>query len=98
MQIVLERRAEIALRSLGSTERKQIARSLELLSEADLPMLMGSHRIRKLATGFSAKSLFVYRGSPTLRLVLSFENDVCKIEDIVDHDRLDRPAFSGGRQ
>ncbi len=98
MQVILERRAEIALRSLGSIERKQIERSLEFLSEADLRTLMDSHRIRKLATGFSAKALFVYRGNSKLRLVLSFENDVCKIEDVVDHDRLNRLAFGGGRK
>jgi hypothetical protein len=88
MHIVVQRRAEIALRSLGKLEQKQITRALAELSAANRTRL--NRKLHSLAKSLSDKKLFVYRASPKLRLILSFEGDVCTIEDVVDHDRLDR--------
>ena len=94
MKIIVQRRAEIALRSLQKSEQKQIARALDELSKADRKLLYGSPKIHKLAAGYSNKNLFIYKGTTKLRLILSLTNDSCILEDIVDHDRLDRLSVS----
>jgi mRNA-degrading endonuclease RelE of RelBE toxin-antitoxin system len=96
MQLHIHRRAEISLRSLGAVEQKRIHRALaELAAEPKLPY--SSPKFQRLSTGFSGKKLYVYRASPRLRLILSLDADGCTIEDIVNHDRLDR-LFSERRQ
>ncbi len=96
MHIVIQRRAEIALRSLSKLEQKQIRRALDELSAADRRQL--NRKLYSLAKNLSDKKLFVYRGSPKLRLIVSFEDDVCTIEDIVDHRRLDRLGVKRGQE
>ena len=90
MQLRIERRAEIALRSLQKIEKKRIDRALNELLEFDQTTLRHSPKIHMLMSGISGSKLFVYRGSPKLRLVLSFEDETCVLEDIVDHERLGR--------
>lgn len=89
MQVVLQRRAEIAIRSLTGVEQKRIHRALAELSTEDRAFFSKSRKTYRLATGFSGKQLFAYRVGPNLRLILSFERDTCIIEDVVDHDRLE---------
>jgi hypothetical protein len=98
MQLRIERRAEIALRSLQKTEQKHVDRALSSLLASEVATVWHSHKIKPIATGFSGRKLFVYRGSPKLRLVLSFENDTCILEDVLDHDRLDRLVKRGGQK
>lgn len=98
MQILIQRRAEISLRSLGQVEQKQIARALDELTAADPTLLYKSPKLHKLTAGFSDKRLYVYRGSPKLRLILSFEGDTCTVEDVVDHHRLDRLTIKRGQE
>jgi hypothetical protein len=90
MQILIQHRAEISLRSLGKEEQKQIARALNKLTTEDPALLFKSPKLYKLNAGLSDKELYVFRGSPKLRLILSFEGDICTVEDVIDHDRLDR--------
>jgi hypothetical protein len=90
MYLRIERRAEIALRSLQKIEQKHIDRALNELLASDMATIRQSPKIHMLASGFSGRKLFVYRGSRKLRLVLSVDNETCVVEDIVDHDRLDR--------
>lgn len=96
MDVVLQRRAEIAFRSLGKLEQKQIARALAELSAADRRQV--NRKLRSLAKNLSDKRLFVYRGNAKLRLILSFEDGVCTVEDIVDHDRLERLSVKRGQE
>jgi hypothetical protein len=98
MLLRIQRRAEIALRSLEKLERSQISRALEQLTSTDRASLQSSSKLHKLASGFSGKKLFVYRGSFKLRLILSFEHDTCIIEDVVHHDRLDRLIAKWGQE
>jgi|GEM_PF-2526132 len=97
MNIFLQRRAEIALRSLDKIEQNRIIRSLSNIEAIDRVNLIQDPNIRKLATGFSGKKLYSYKGSPKLRLILSFEEDVCTVEDIIDHDRLGRLIAQRGQ-
>jgi len=90
MQIQIQRRAEIALRSLQKLERKQIDRALKELLASDRAALNSNLKFHLLASGFSDKKIAVYSGGPNLRLVLTFEDERCTLEDIVDHVRLDR--------
>lgn len=90
MHLRMERRAEIAFRSLQKTERKHVERALNELVSVDRATLQQSPKFYKLVTGFSGRKLFVYKASLKLRLVISFADDICVVEDIVDHDRLDR--------
>lgn len=98
MQLRIERRAEIALRSLQKFERKQIDRALNKLLAFDRATLSQSSKLHMLASGFSSRKLFVYRGSLKLRLVLAFDGDTCVLEDVVDHDRLDRLTKREGQE
>ncbi|WP_304511905.1 hypothetical protein [Desulfobacula sp.] len=98
MNISIQRRAEIALRSLDKIEQKRILRSLSAISAIDRVNFSQDPKFRKLATGFSGKKLYIYKGSQKLRLILSFEGDVCTVEDIVDHDRLSRLIAQSGQE
>ena len=98
MQLQIRHRAEIALRSLQKVERNKIERSLNELLASDRSSLNSNPKFRLVAAGFSGKKLAVYRGSTKLRLVLSFEDDTCILEDVVDHDRLDQLARRGEQE
>lgn len=98
MHLHIERRAEIALRSLQKTEQKHINRALKELLAFDQVTLRHSPKIHVLTSDLSGRKLFVYRGSPKLRLVLSFEGETCVLEDIVDHDRLGRLVKREGQE
>jgi hypothetical protein len=98
MQLRIERRAEVALRSLEKIEQRHISRSLNELLASDRATLTRSPKIHILSANQSGRKLFVYRGSPKLRLVLSFENETCVLEDIVDHDRLGKVIGREGQE
>jgi hypothetical protein len=86
MKVEMERRAEIALRSVDPSEQEQINRAVAALAAADREALFANPNLRRLGSP-SGEELYVYRGSPRLRLILSIDDDKCTIEDIVPHDR-----------
>lgn len=90
MRIQIQRRAEIALRSLQKPERRQIERALDELLAFDRAALKSDPKLQLIATGLSGKKIAVYRGGRKLRLVLTFQDETCTLEDVVHHDRLDR--------
>ncbi len=98
MQILIQHRAEISLRSLSKVEQNRIARALDEIKTADPTLLYRSPKLHRLNTGYSEKKLYVYRGSLNLRLILSFEDDTCTVEDVVDYDRLDRLTGKRGQE
>jgi hypothetical protein len=99
MLLIVERRAEIALRSLQPMERKRVERSLQELLTADRSELRGNPKFHALRSERSGKQLFVYVGTPKLRLIISFpDGDTCLVQDIVDHDRLDRLMRHEGQE
>ena len=89
MNLSMQSRAEIALRSLEKTEQNQVKRALSEISTFTLAELSQSSKFRILHVT-SGEKLYIYRGNQKLRLVLSVDSDRCMVEDIVDHDRVDR--------
>lgn len=96
MELNFKRRADIAFRSLQPSDRKPISRALEILESTDRSTLVENSKFRKLVSGLSSKKYFVYEASKNLRFVLSFENNICIIEDILDSERLSRMLNQGG--
>ena len=88
MKLVLQRRAEIALRSLGSVEQSHITRALDELRSATPSTLLRNPNLHRLVG--ASDQMYAYRGSPQMRLLLSLQGDTCVVEDIVTHDRLSR--------
>lgn len=97
MQVRLERRAEIAFRSLSPIEQRHIARAMDEISSASPEELRLSRKLHKVLAA-SGEGLYVFRGSQRLRLVLSIEGDSCTIEDVVDHDKLNRLLVKRGQR
>lgn len=96
MNLLFERRTEIAMRSLRGTDQKQVQRALHELQALEPKDIFHHHKIRKLAASLS-EPLYVYGGGIRLRLVLKIEGENCRIIDVVDHDRLDRLLQNGGQ-
>ena len=88
MDIIMQRRAKIALRSLEQNEQKQILKALEQIELTQSKDLFQIPQLKKLRN--LDENLYMYRGSHRLRLVLSIQGDVCIVEDILAHDKLDR--------
>ena len=86
MQVVKEQRADIMIRSLSKAQQNQINRSLSALSTTDAAELRPS--LPKLPTSRTDAEFFVYRGSPSLRLILSLSGDTWTVEDVIDKERL----------
>ena len=85
MIIQIQRRAEIAIRSLGRQEQLRINRAvqkLEATSRFDAQSILHLHKLNGMS------GLFVFRATPKIRMLLSFEGDVCTIEDLVTPDQL----------
>ena len=89
MNVVLHRRAEIALRSLERAERNRISRELDALETLGPADLRQSGKLWKLATP-SGEDLYSYTGSPQLSLVLSIEANAYVVQDVVARDRLNQ--------
>lgn len=98
MNLLLERRAEIALRSLRGTDQKQVQRALLELQALSPNEVFRHHKIHKFAAPLS-EPLYVYGGGGIrLRLILKISEAICQVVDIVDHDRLDRLLQDRGQR
>lgn len=75
---------------MGGDDQRQVERAMARIANAESKRDLVAGRLHRLVAGFSGRELFAYRGSNRLRLILSFEGDACTIEDIVDHDKLNR--------
>lgn len=85
MIVQIQRRAEVAIRSIGKQEQLRISRAIqkiEATSRLDAQSLL---HLKKLN---ATSGLFVFRATPKIRILLSFEGDVCTIEDLVTPDQL----------
>ncbi|MGF1541601.1 MAG: hypothetical protein ACFCU5_14315 [Pleurocapsa sp.] len=86
MDIVIQRRANIALHSLENSEQKQILKALERIKITPAKDLFQTLELKLKNLG---QNLYIYRGNYRLRLILSIKNDVCTVEDIIARDKLD---------
>ncbi len=96
MNVQLEDRAEIALRSLDPPERRQVEQAIQVLEKTDLSALNGSQKLKALKLP-STEKLYSFRASKMLRLILSAHPSQWIIEDIMGHDRLSRLLHSAER-
>jgi hypothetical protein len=85
----MQRRAEVALRSLDARDRDRVMGVISRLERSDFQELRDRGHVNKLRQA-PGVSLYVMRATNQLRVVLSFQNDRIIVEDIVPHDRLDR--------
>ncbi len=97
MDINIKRRAEIALRSLKRNEQRQILKALAQIESVEPKDLFKVPNLRKLRKQLG-ENLYSYRGNDRLRLVLSIQENVCTVEDIVSHDKLNRLVSNLGQQ
>ena len=98
MQIQIQRRAEIALRSLPPVEQKRLHRALYDLESMDRAGLGRSHKLKRLPLRAHDRQLFVYISTGRLRLILSLSDEVCIVEDVVDHDQFERMVAKQGQE
>ncbi|MGL5033329.1 MAG: hypothetical protein ACRC6M_05960 [Microcystaceae cyanobacterium] len=82
MDLSIQQRAEITLRSLSPSERKRVLHKLHLLTDTKL---FYSGEIRKL----QSTDLYSYSAGH-LRIILSKNDDGWVVEDIMDHDKYRR--------
>lgn len=84
MKVILQQRAEIARRSLVSSEKNQVVKAIASLSELNFEKALISPNFHKLA-GLSQTQLYAYRVNNRLRLIISIDEDKWIVEDIVDY-------------
>ena len=96
--MLIERRAEIALRSLGGPDERKIKQALRVLESADYRDISNNSKIYRALPVQGSKPLYVYRASPRLRLIFAVEEETCTVLDLVDQDRLGRLLPEGGRR
>jgi mRNA-degrading endonuclease RelE of RelBE toxin-antitoxin system len=82
MNLSVQRRAEITLRSLSHSERKRVLHKLNLLTDTRLHY---SGEMRKL----QSTDLYSYRADH-LRIILSKNDAGWVVEDIMDNDKYRR--------
>ena len=97
MNLLLERRSEIALRSLRVVDRNQVLRTLDLL-KAVSPSELNQQRLVQKVRLVDSQHLVIAQGGRRLRLLMSLEGENCRVLDIVDHDRLERILHERGAQ
>lgn len=96
MNVHLQDRAEVALRSLDPPEREKVDAALRMLKETDLDGLRGSQKLRALKLA-SQEKLYSFRASNILRLIVSYRPSKWVVEDIMERDRLARLLPANGR-
>ncbi|MFZ0773133.1 MAG: hypothetical protein WCA49_17655 [Candidatus Sulfotelmatobacter sp.] len=96
MNVQLEGRAEIALRSLDPQEREKVHAALQVLQKTDPGKLKGSQKLRALKLA-SQEKLYSFRVNKILRLILSAGPSQWTVEDIMAQDRLARFLPASGR-
>lgn len=93
-KVTIERRAEIALRSLDRAERSRVESALVMLGRTKPSQWMESGKIKALRPDLPNR-LYSLRVS-RLGVILSAANQSqWVVEDIVDHDRLPGKVFAG---
>jgi len=86
--MMIQKRAEIALRSLETGEQKRLLSAIEKLDGLDVDILKRQGKLQTLCG--RGEPLYTYRGTQRLRILLSRQKNIWIVEDIVAHDRLKR--------
>lgn len=88
MKLIVHRRAEIALRTLTKTAQRKILKAFEILNSVEEKNISDLPYVSVLRT--TGDTLYSYRGTNDLRLILSLNNDSCIVEDIVGYENFER--------
>jgi mRNA-degrading endonuclease RelE of RelBE toxin-antitoxin system len=97
MNVQLQDRAEVALRSLDPPEREKIRTALRELEKTDLAKGEHSRKLRTLKLASQAK-LYSFSAGRIFRLILSYSPSKWVVEDIMLRDGLARFLLPNGRQ
>jgi len=97
MNVQLQDRAEVALRSLDPPEREKIRAALLELEKTDLANGASTRKLRALKLASQAK-LYSFSVGRILRLVLSHRPSEWVVEDIMLRDGLARFLLPNGRR
>lgn len=89
MNITIQRRADMALKSLSLMEKGQLESALKELKVLSATEFYNHPEIQKLISA-SGEKLYAFIGSKRLRIILSANADSCTVEDILDRERLSR--------
>jgi hypothetical protein len=88
MKVILQGRAEVALRSLDAQDRHRVETILRGLETSDLQALPRDTRLLKLRQ-LSNVVMYAIRATTRLRIVVSLRDSALVVEDIVPRDRVD---------
>lgn len=88
MQVVIEDRAEQALRYLLPSEADHVSAVLKELENGTLDRISATHHIRQASD--KVGQFFVLRATPKLRILFRYRGAQVLVEDIVSHEVLDR--------
>jgi mRNA-degrading endonuclease RelE of RelBE toxin-antitoxin system len=97
MNVQLQDRAEVALRSLDPPEREKIRAALRELERTDLGEGERTRKLRALKLASQAK-LYSFNAGRILRLILSYSPSKWVVEDIMLRDGLARFLLPNGRR
>lgn len=89
MELYVQERVEIAIRSLNNTERLKVRRALGRIAAATFEQLCSSGNLSKLPAQ-SGQNLYSYRAVDRLHLVLAISGQRATVEDLANEVLLDR--------
>ena len=89
MKLSWQRRAQIQFRSLEKGDQNKISRALDIINLSAPSDLLKNKEFHRLHVE-SDNNLYAYQGSPKYRVVLSFQGEICVVEDIFAHDRFNQ--------
>lgn len=94
MDVYIEKRAEVALRTLSSSDQRKVEKTLQHLSSIVPKQLTLSNDIRALRVA-SGQMVYIARVGRALRMVFSIKGNDCFVQDIVHRDRIERIVSLG---
>ena len=84
-EVLIDRKADIALKTLPQSDRSRAIRFIRLLEDRPWKDFFLTPRVKKIA---GQENLYIVRITKDLRLILQVQDDAAKVLDIVRHDRI----------
>lgn len=97
MILIVQKRAEVALRSLSGEERDKVSSAINDLLSLSITDFSNHPKIHAIRLQ-SGEKLYTYRLNNKLRLVLSIDDDTCVVQDLVNYDRFTKLLHNRGQQ
>jgi site-specific DNA-adenine methylase len=96
MNVIMQRRAVIALSSLDKKEQEELNRVLKKLEDFSLKEFIDSPLKKEFTSKFFNEKLYVVEGNSNFKIIVSLneEEKTCTVEDIFSYQRLESfPVF-----